>query len=101
MSHGLTLVITRDVEHRYRGLLRSSMLEIATGIYVSPQLNRDARERLWEVLAKWHQALQRGSIVMVWRDAKSFGDIGVKTLGETRRDLVEIDGILLTRLKKR
>lgn len=101
MSHGLTLVVTRDVEHRYRGLLRSTMLEIGAGIYVSPQLNRDARERLWEVLAKWHQALQRGSIVMVWRDGKSFGDIGTKTLGETTRDLVETDGILLTRLKKR
>ena len=76
------------------------MLEVAAGIYVSPQLNRDARDRLWEVLAKWHQALQRGSIVMIWRDAKSFGDVGVKVLGETRRDLVEADGFLLTRLKK-
>jgi CRISPR-associated endoribonuclease Cas2 subtype I-E len=100
MSHALTLVITRDVEHRYRGLLRSTMLEVAAGIYVSPQLNRDARDQLWAVLEKWHQALMRGSIVMIWRDAKSFGDVGVRILGETTRDLIEADGILLTRLKK-
>ena len=100
MSHGLTLVVTRDVEHRYRGLLRSTMLEVAAGIYVSPQLNRDARERLWDVLAEWHQALHRGSIVMIWRDTKSFGDVGTRVLGETTRNLVEVDGILLTRISK-
>ena len=101
MSHGLTIIITRDVEHGYRGLLRSTMSEVATGTYASPQLSRDARERLWAIIEKWHQALERGSIVMIWRDAKSYGDIGVRMLGEATRNLVETDGILLTRIKKK
>lgn len=100
MSHGLTVVITRDVDNRYRGLLRSVMLEASTSIYVSSQLNRKARRRLWEVIERWHRALQRGSIVMIWRDASTSGDIGVASLGNTSRDLCEVDGILLTRLKK-
>ncbi len=100
MSHGLTIVITRDVDNRYRGLLRSVMLEASTSIYVSSQLNREARKRLWEVIERWHQALQRGSVVMIWRDATASGDIGVKSLGDLPRDLYETDGILLTRLKK-
>lgn len=100
MSHGLTVVITRDVDNRYHGLLRSVMLEASTSIYVSTQLNREARRRLWEVIERWHRALQRGSIVMIWRDAGVPGDIGVKSLGNTPRDLYEVDGILLTRLKK-
>lgn len=100
MSHGLTVVITRDVDNRYRGLLRSAMLEASTSIYVSAQLNREARNRLWDVISRWHQALNRGSVVMLWRDPNASGDIGVKSLGDIPRDLCEVDGILLTRIKK-
>ena len=32
----MTVVVTRDVEARYRGFLASAMLEIAPGVYVSP-----------------------------------------------------------------
>lgn len=100
MSHGLTIVVTRDVDNRFRGLLRSAMLEASTSIYVSAQLNREARNRLWDVLERWHQALNRGCIVMLWRDPNAFSDIGVKSLGDIPRDLYETDGILLTRIKK-
>jgi CRISPR-associated protein Cas2 len=100
MSHALTIVITRDVDHRYRGLLRSAMLEVSTSVYASSQLNREARERLWEVMSKWHRALGKGAITMIWRDSQAFGGIGVRTLGDAPRDLCEIDGILLTRITK-
>lgn len=101
MSHALTLVITRDVDNRYRGLLRSTMVEVAAGIYVSPQINRDARERLWDVVERWHAALRRGCIIMIWRDTDASGHIGVRAVGETTRDLCDADGFILTRLKKR
>jgi CRISPR-associated protein Cas2 len=35
----LTVVITRDVEMRYRGFLGSTMLEIAPGVYISPRMS--------------------------------------------------------------
>ena len=36
----MTVVVTRDVEARYRGFLASVMLEVAPGVYVSPNLSR-------------------------------------------------------------
>lgn len=93
----MTVIIARDVQERYRGFLRSAMLEVDAGVYVSCQLNRDARDRLWDVLAKWFDALSRGSIVMIWRDRGASANIGLKTLGTPRRNIEEIDDFLLTR----
>jgi CRISPR-associated protein Cas2 len=93
----LAVVIARDVQERYRGYLRSAMLEIDAGVYVSDKLDRGARERLWEVLSDWFRTLARGSIVMIWRDREASANIGMKTLGTPRRNIVEIDDFLLTR----
>lgn len=100
MSHGLTVIITRDVDNRFRGLLRSAMPEVSTSVYVSSQLNREARNRLWDVIDRWHKALQRGSVIMIWRDGRLSGDMGVKIVGNAPRDLYDADGILLTRINK-
>ena len=93
----LTIIITRDVQERYRGYLRSAMLEIDAGVFVSAQLNRDVRDRLWKVLKDWFQVLQRGSIVMIWRDKEVSSNIGLRTLGTSRRDIINIHDFLLTR----
>ena len=93
----LTVIIARDVQKRYHGRLRSIMLEVSTGIYVSARLNKDARDRVWEQLSQWHGTLRRGSLVMVWQDRGALARIGVRLLGEPPRDLVDIDGLLLTR----
>ena len=92
-----TLVITCNVEDRYRGYLASIMLELTSGIYLAPTLSRAVRERTWEVLKEWHQALQNGSIMMVWADAAESGGIGILTLGEPAREVVEVDGLRLIR----
>ncbi len=93
----LTVVITCDVQSRFHGFLGSVMIEIAPGTYVSPQLNRDARDRLLAVVASWHEQIRQGTIIMLWRDKSCPGGIAVKTLGLPRRDLVDVDGLLLTR----
>jgi CRISPR-associated protein Cas2 len=93
----MTLVVTRDVEDRYRGFLASVMLELAPGVYTGPRLSRAVRERLWVVLRDWHCELRRGGIVMTWRDSTAPGGQSVLTLGELRRDLVDVDGVLLVR----
>ncbi len=100
MSHALTLIVTRDVEARYRGFLRSAMLEVVAGIYVSTQLNVDARDRLFLVLENWYKDSMRGSIVMIWRDKDESSDIGLHQLGTTRKEICDVDGFLLTRIKK-
>lgn len=91
-----TVVITRDVEGRYRGLLASAMLEGAAGVYVSIGLSRTAREHLWEVLQEWHSTLGNGSILMLHHVA---GQIVVHQLGEAPRIITMADGLLLTRLR--
>lgn len=93
----MTMVVTRDVEMRYRGFLTSVMLEVAPGVYVAPDLSAGVRERTWTVLRSWHEALGRGAIVMVWRDATATGDLAMAMLGEPPKEIVDADGILLVK----
>lgn len=91
----LTVVITRDVEDRYRGFLSSTMLEVAPGVYASPTLSRRARDKVWSVLADWHGHLGRGAICMLYPDSKADGGLAVHILGDPPRHPVRIDGVLL------
>lgn len=93
------MIVTRDVEARYRGFLTSVMLEVAPGVYVSPRLSAAVRERVWAVLADWWSALGRGSIVMVWRERGAAGELAMKMLGEPPKEIVDADGILLVKRK--
>ena len=93
----LVVIVTRDVADRFRGFLASTMLEIAPTVYLSPRMNPGVRSRIWEVLSDWYNAEPRGSIVMVWRDTNETGSVGIANLGEPPRELVEIDGLWLTR----
>lgn len=92
-----TLVITRDVESRYRGYLTSVMLELSAGVYLAPQMSQGVRERTWEVLSGWHHSLGRGAIVMAWPDARRPGGMAIATLGEAPKEIVDAGGILLVR----
>jgi len=94
-----TLVITRDVEDRYRGYLTSIMLELSAGVYLSPRMSAAVRERTWEVLAGWHATLRRGAIVMAWPDAKQAGGMALSTLGEAPKEIVDADGVLLVKYR--
>lgn len=93
----LTVVVTRDVEDRYRGFLASIMLEVSAGVYVSPQLTKGSRERLWEVVTGWHQQLHRGSLTLLWQASDQPGGVGMCQLGEPPRELLELDDFLLVR----
>ncbi|RVT87393.1 type I-E CRISPR-associated endoribonuclease Cas2 [Rhodobacteraceae bacterium CCMM004] len=95
----ITMVVTRDVEPRYRGFLTSIMLEVASGAYVAPNLSAGVRRRVWAVLSDWYENLGRGAIVMVWRDTSATGDLGMEILGEPLKEIVDADGILLVKRK--
>lgn len=99
MAMQTTMVVTRDVEDRYRGFLTSVMLEIAPGVYVSPQMSQGVRERVWSVLAGWWEALGNGSVVMTWRDTRAAGNLRILTLGMPPKEIVDADGILLVKRK--
>ena len=91
----MTVVIVRDVADRYRGFLASVMPEVAPGVFVSPELSRAVRDRLWAVLDGWWSGVPGGSIVLTWRDDSAPGRLGLLTLGLTKRTLIELDGALL------
>lgn len=93
----LTVIVTRDVAYRYRGFLASVMLEIAPGVYISPNMTAGVRGRAWKVMLGWYEEEPEGSIVMVWRDVSQTGSVGIETLGTPPKELVELDGLWITR----
>ena len=93
----MTVVVTRDVAPRFRGFLASVMLEIAPGVYTAPTMSRAVRERVWRVLSDWFAQLGGGGIVMTWREPAAPGRQAVLTLGLPRRELAEVDGLMLVK----
>ena len=73
------------------------MLEIAPGVYTSPEITRGIRDRVWEVLTRWYDALGQGSIVMTWRDPAAVGQQQIRTLGESPKEIVDADGVYLVK----
>ncbi|NDW46340.1 type I-E CRISPR-associated endoribonuclease Cas2e [Ruegeria sp. PrR005] len=95
----LTIIVTRDVEMRYRGFLTSVMLEVSPGVYVAPDMSTAVRGRVWNVMSDWWQTLGRGSLTMVWRDTAMVGNIRMEVLGEPAKKIVDADGVLLVKRK--
>ena len=93
----MAVIVTRNVEARYRGFLTSVMLEAAPGVYVAPDLSAGVRARVWGVLSAWWATLGSGSIVMIWRDARAAGKLRIETLGESPKEIADADGILLVK----
>lgn len=93
----MTVLITRDVEARYRGFLGSVMLEVSPGVYANPRLSAAVRNRIWSVMQDWHAQLGRGSIVMLWAETAANGGMGLLQLGEPPRDIIAHDGALFVR----
>ena len=95
----MTVVVTVNVEGRYRGFLASAMLEIAPGVYTSPQMTAGIRDRIWDVLTGWYYELGNGSIVMTWRDTSAVGEQRIRTLGEEPKEIVDADGVYLVKYR--
>ena len=95
----MTVVVTVNVEGRYRGFLASAMLEIAPGVYTSPQMTVGIRERIWNVLTRWYDELKQGAIVMTWRDQAAIGEQQIRTLGEPPKEIVDADGVYLVKYR--
>ncbi|MHB1777996.1 MAG: type I-E CRISPR-associated endoribonuclease Cas2e [Acidimicrobiales bacterium] len=93
----MTVIVTRDVEDRYRGFLGSCTLELAPGVYTSPRMSRAVRERIWSVLGDWFGTLGRGSIVMTWAEPSLPGGQAVAALGLPVKEIASVDGVLLAR----
>lgn len=95
----MTVVVTVNVEGRYRGFLASAMLEIAPGVYTAPRMTAGIRDRIWDVLLRWHHELGQGSIVMTWRDPDAVGEQQIRTLGAAPKEIADADGVYLVKYR--
>ena len=95
----ISMVVTSNVEARYRGFITSVMLEVAPGVYVAPNMSAAVRTRMWDVLSGWWNSLRTGSIVLVWRDTNAVGNLQIEILGEPPKEIVDADGVLLVKRK--
>ena len=93
----MTIVVTRNASGRMRGFLASSMLELAPGVYSGARLSVAVRERIWAVVEDWFPVEKEASVLMVWDDPALPGGQMARWLGSPPLDLVECDGMVLTR----
>jgi CRISPR-associated protein Cas2 len=93
----MTVVVTRNVSGRIRGFLASTMLELSAGVYSAPRISPAVRERIWAVLEGWWHGELDASIVMLWQERDQPGGQAVRTLGSPPVQMVDVDGLILTR----
>lgn len=95
----MTVVVTRNIPSRFRGFLSSCMLEVAPGVYTAPDMTTAVRDRIWNVCCEWAGLLpDDGGLLMAWFDRQQPGGQGLLTLGWPKKELVEHDGIWLSRI---
>jgi len=87
----MIVICLTDTADRFHGFLRSAMLNVHPGVYVSMDLDTGSRDRIWDILSAWWHAEPRGSAVMVFRDKAKPMKIDFRVLGGMKRDVIEYD----------
>ena len=93
----MTVVVTRNVSDRIRGYMATSMVELAPGVYSAPQISAAVRDRIWDTMREWFGYETDASIVMVWAEPKMQGGQAVQVLGLPPVELIELDGLVVSR----
>jgi CRISPR-associated protein Cas2 len=55
------------------------------------------RSRLWSVLEDWFPNEREASIVLLWQERDVPGGQAMRTLGSPPVELIDVDGLLLSR----
>lgn len=86
----LVITVTSAPDH-LRGYLTRFLSEVDTGVFVG-NVSKKVRENLWKRCA---QAIREGNLVMINPDPNREAGFVVNTLGPTRREIKDFDGLLL------
>lgn len=89
------LVCLSGKPRRFSGLLHSVAMEVSPGTFLAADFDRAAFERIWAVMAEWHQGWPEGWIAAVIPAGRSRHPPEIRCLGLPRRKLVEQDGLHL------
>jgi CRISPR-associated protein Cas2 len=95
----VVVICVSAVADRFHGYLRSVMLNVHPGVFLSMDLDAGTRRRVFETVERWWNAEPRGSIVMIWKNTAEPLEVEIRNLGEPKRDIVEYDGILGVRCR--
>lgn len=88
----MIVICLSDTADRFHGFLRSVMLNVHPGVFVSMDLDAGSRDRVWRILEEWWHQDPRGMAVMILRDKTKPMEMDFRVLGSVKRDIVEYDG---------
>ncbi len=91
----MTVLVVHNASPRLCGFLASSMLEMSTGVYVLARMSASVRDQIWYVVESWKEP--DTSAVMLWKDSTNPNMVSARHSGMQRIDLVEIDGMLISK----
>lgn len=95
-SHRVMLVfVVENAPPRLRGRLSLWLAELRAGVYARVCSAR-VRERIWDEV---RQLIGDGNAVMAWAASTDSG-FAFDTIGENRREPVDVDGLTLVRFKR-
>ena len=86
----MLVVVTENVPPRLRGRLAIWLLQIRAGVYVG-DVSKRVREMIW---TQCDELCADGNIVMAWKTNTESG-FDFQTIGENRREPVDMDGLRL------
>ncbi|WP_431868136.1 type I-E CRISPR-associated endoribonuclease Cas2e [Nocardiopsis eucommiae] len=89
---GMVVISTTAVPPHVRGALTRWMVEPQAGLYIGTMAAR-VRDRLWELVS---ESVEEGSAVCA-HPTDNEQRFVVKTAGESRREVVDFDGLQLIR----
>jgi CRISPR-associated endoribonuclease Cas2 subtype I-E len=64
----VVVICVSAVADRFHGYLRSVMLNVHPGVFLSMDLDAGTRGRVFETVERWWNDEPRGSIVMIWKN---------------------------------
>lgn len=90
----MVVICLSAVADRFHGYLRSIMLNVHPGVFISMDLDAGTRRRVFETVEDWWSADPHGSIVLIWKNPAAASAIEIRNLGEAKRRVIEYDDIL-------
>lgn len=90
----MLVIVVENAPPRLRGRLSLWLAEVRAGVYVGVYGAR-VRERIWEEV---RQLIDGGNAVIAW-SAPTDSGFAFDTIGDNRREPIDVDGLTLVRFK--
>lgn len=89
-----TVIVTTNAPDRVTGYLKTIYLEVYPSVFFSQLMTRKVADKTLEILRDWHLETGGWSLIMLVASPSSPGHVHIETIGERRRHLENINGML-------